>query len=45
MVLCVEALVNREGWEFSIKLEDQVLVTEDGHENPDPLSVRCAADG
>ncbi|MGC6484486.1 MAG: dimethylsulfonioproprionate lyase DddP [Candidatus Puniceispirillales bacterium] len=33
MVLCVEALVSREGGEFSIKLEDQVLVTEDGHEN------------
>ena len=33
MVLCVEALVSREGGEFSIKLEDQVLVTEDGYEN------------
>ena len=33
MVLCVEALVSREGGDFSIKLEDQVLVTENGHEN------------
>ena len=33
MVLCVEALVGAEGGDFSIKLEDQVLITEDGHEN------------
>lgn len=33
MVLCVEALVGTEGGDFSIKLEDQVLVTEDGFEN------------
>ncbi|MCY3982996.1 MAG: Xaa-Pro peptidase family protein [Roseovarius sp.] len=33
MVLCVEALVAEEGGDFSIKLEDQVLVTEDGYEN------------
>ncbi len=33
MVLCVEALVSPEGGRFSIKLEDQVLITEDGHEN------------
>ncbi|MBZ0127834.1 MAG: Xaa-Pro peptidase family protein [Rhodobacteraceae bacterium] len=33
MVLCVEALVGAEGGEFSIKLEDQVLITEDGYEN------------
>ena len=33
MVLCVEALVTPEGGDFSIKLEDQVLVTEDGYEN------------
>jgi len=33
MVLCVEALVGAEGGQFSIKLEDQVLVTEDGFEN------------
>ncbi|MEM6985397.1 MAG: dimethylsulfonioproprionate lyase DddP [Pseudomonadota bacterium] len=33
MVLCVEALVSPEGGNFSIKLEDQVLVTEDGFEN------------
>tara|TARA_R110002049_G_scaffold10127_4_gene50503 strand:+ start:1489 stop:2826 length:1338 start_codon:yes stop_codon:yes gene_type:complete len=32
MVLCVEALVSPEGGDFSIKLEDQVLVTEDGFE-------------
>jgi Xaa-Pro aminopeptidase len=33
MVLCVEALVSPEGGDFSIKLEDQVLITEDGSEN------------
>lgn len=33
MVLCVEALVGEEGGAFSIKLEDQVLITEDGYEN------------
>ena len=33
MVLCVEALVSPEGGDFSIKLEEQVLVTETGYEN------------
>ena len=33
MVLCVEACVGEVGGAFSIKLEDQVLVTEDGYEN------------
>ncbi len=33
MVLCVEALVSPEGGDFSIKLEDQVLVTTNGFEN------------
>ena len=33
MVLCVEALVSEVGADFSIKLEDQVLITEDGYEN------------
>ncbi|MDH3660631.1 MAG: Xaa-Pro peptidase family protein [Alphaproteobacteria bacterium] len=33
MVLCVEALISPEGGYFSIKLEDQVLITEDGFEN------------
>ena len=33
MVLCVEALVSPEGGDFSIKLEDQVLITEYGFEN------------
>ncbi|MEM7491109.1 MAG: dimethylsulfonioproprionate lyase DddP [Pseudomonadota bacterium] len=33
MCLCVEALVSPEGGDFSIKLEDQVLITEDGVEN------------
>ena len=33
MVLCVEALVSPEGGDFSIKLEDQVLVTDNGFEN------------
>ncbi|KUF09053.1 dimethylsulfonioproprionate lyase DddP [Pseudoponticoccus marisrubri] len=36
MVLCVEALVSPEGGDFSIKLEDQVLITEDGFENLTP---------
>ena len=36
MVLCVEALVAEEGGDFSIKLEDQVLITETGHENLTP---------
>jgi Xaa-Pro aminopeptidase len=33
MTLCVEALVGEVGGDFSIKLEDQVLVTKDGVEN------------
>ncbi len=33
MVLCVEALVSPQDGDFSIKLEDQVVVTEDGYEN------------
>jgi Xaa-Pro aminopeptidase len=33
MVLSVEALVSPEGGDFSIKLEDQVLITEDGFKN------------
>ena len=33
MVLCAEALVSPEGGNFSIKLEDQVLITETGCEN------------
>ncbi len=33
MVLCAEALVSPEDGDFSIKLEDQVLITEDGYEN------------
>ena len=33
MVLCVEAAVGEVGGDFTIKLEDQVLITEDGHEN------------
>lgn len=33
MVLCVEALISDEGGDFSIKLEEQVLITETGHEN------------
>ncbi|MEX0970893.1 MAG: dimethylsulfonioproprionate lyase DddP [Paracoccaceae bacterium] len=33
MTLCVEALISREGGDFSIKLEDQVLITETGYEN------------
>ena len=33
MVLCVEALVSSDKGDFSIKLEDQVFITEDGYEN------------
>ena len=33
MVVCVEALVSPENGDFSIKLEDQVLITENGYEN------------
>ena len=33
MVFCVEALVSEIGKDFSIKLEDQVVITEDGYEN------------
>ena len=33
MMLCVEALVGEVGGDFSIKLEDQVLITETGFEN------------
>ncbi|MEM7198326.1 MAG: M24 family metallopeptidase, partial [Pseudomonadota bacterium] len=33
MVFCVEALVTPENGDFSIKLEDQVLVSETGYEN------------
>jgi Xaa-Pro dipeptidase len=33
MVLCVESLVSPESGDFSIKLEDQVLITDTGHEN------------
>ncbi len=33
MVLCVEAAVGAVGGDFTIKLEDQVLITETGYEN------------
>ena len=33
MVLCVEAAVGEVGGAYTIKLEDQVLITEDGYEN------------
>jgi Xaa-Pro aminopeptidase len=33
MVLCVEALISPDNGDFSIKLEDQVLITEKGYEN------------
>ncbi|MEO3413905.1 dimethylsulfonioproprionate lyase DddP [Roseovarius sp. CAU 1744] len=33
MVLCVEAAVGAVGGDFSIKLEDQVLITDTGYEN------------
>jgi Xaa-Pro dipeptidase len=46
MVLCVEALVSPEGGDFSIKLEDQVLITETGYENLTtyPFDPRLSAD-
>ena len=33
MMLCVEALIGSKEAGFSVKLEDQVLITEDGYEN------------
>jgi len=33
MTLCVEVLVSEVGQDFSIKLEDQVIITDDGYEN------------
>ncbi|MFZ5964659.1 dimethylsulfonioproprionate lyase DddP [Thalassococcus sp. BH17M4-6] len=33
MTLCVEVLASPENGDFSIKLEDQVLITEDGYED------------
>jgi len=33
IVLCAEALVSPESGDFSIKREDQVLITEDGFKN------------
>ena len=33
MVLCVEVCAGEVGGDFSIKLEDQVLITENGYEN------------
>ena len=33
MTLCVEAAVGEVGGDFTIKLEDQVLITDDGYEN------------
>ncbi len=33
MTLCVEVLASPEGGDFSIKLEEQVLITENGYEN------------
>jgi len=32
MTLCVEEMISPEGGDFSIKLEDQVLITETGFE-------------
>ena len=33
MVFCAESLVSPENGDFLIKLEDQILVAETGHEN------------
>mgnify|MGYP000025177010 CR=1 FL=1 len=45
MVLCAEALISPEGGDFSIKLEDQILITETGCENLTkyPFDPRFAA--
>ena len=32
MVMCVEALIGAEGGKECVKLEEQVLITEHGHE-------------
>ncbi|MBV1902576.1 MAG: Xaa-Pro peptidase family protein [Marinosulfonomonas sp.] len=47
MVLCAEALVSPEGGDFSIKLEDQVLVTQTGYEilNKYPFDARLMGQG
>lgn len=45
MVLCVEAAVGEVGGDFSIKLEDQVLITEDGYENLTTYSFDAALMG
>lgn len=39
MVICVEALIGAEGGRESVKLEQQVLVTEDGYEQLDSYPV------
>ena len=42
MVLCVETFVGRRGWGEGVKLEEQVLVPEDGREvlSDYPLGLR-----
>jgi hypothetical protein len=45
MTLCVEALVGEEDGDFCIKLEDQVLITEDGFENLTFYPFDAALDG
>lgn len=45
MVLCVEAAVGEVGGDFTIKLEDQVLITEDGYENLTTLPFDAALMG
>jgi Xaa-Pro aminopeptidase len=45
MVLCVEAAVGEVGGDFTIKLEDQVLITEDGYENLTTLPFDVALMG
>ncbi|MBC6436990.1 MAG: aminopeptidase P family protein [Rhodobacteraceae bacterium] len=49
MMLCAEALVGVEDGDFCIKMEDQVLITEDGYENLtkypfDPVLLGTAPD-
>ena len=45
MTLCVESLISREGGDFSIKLEEQVLVTETGAGDAVALPGRPGARG
>ncbi len=45
MTLCVESLISREGGDFSIKLEDQMLITEHRRGKPHPRTLRRSPPG